>query len=163
MSLDDLISAILKAEGGSTATNDPSDGGGRTQYGISETSNPDAWADGVVTEAEARRIYYERYIKGPGFDKLDDPKLQHLMVDFAVTSGPSIAIQCLQRVVGADVDGRLGPRTLAKVVDFGDYRTITNRVVIERLRLVGRLVSKNRSQARFAAGWINRITEFFQI
>ena len=52
--IDRIIDNVIAAEGGSTATNDPADGGGRTQYGISERANPEAWADGKVTAEEAR-------------------------------------------------------------------------------------------------------------
>src|SRR5688572_12640585 len=109
MTTKSIIDAILVAEGGSKATNDPNDKGGRTQFGISEKAHPKAWADNKVTEEEARAIYSKKYISGPGFDRIDNEKLRHFLVDFGVNSGPGIAIQCLQRVVGTPVDGILGP------------------------------------------------------
>ena len=53
----DLIDDIIDREGGSTLTNDPTDKGGRTKYGISEKSNPEAWKDGDVWRAQAPDIY----------------------------------------------------------------------------------------------------------
>lgn len=54
----DIVSDIIKREGG--FVNNPADAGGRTDKGISEKSNPAAWADGKVTEEEARAIYQRR-------------------------------------------------------------------------------------------------------
>ena len=87
-----IIDAILKAEGGGKFTDNPQDGGGRTQFGIAEESNPGAWADNRVTEDEARAIYRKKYVDGPGFDKISDPHLQHLLVDWGVNSGPAVSI-----------------------------------------------------------------------
>ena len=52
----DIITDIMLREGWDMMTNDPLDKGGRTQFGISEKSNPLAWTDNHVTEAEARAI-----------------------------------------------------------------------------------------------------------
>jgi lysozyme family protein len=154
-----IIDAIIKAEGGSKFTDDPHDKGGRTQYGISERSNPEAWRDGRVTEEEARAIYYKRYVSGPGFDKITDPKLQHFLCDFAVHSGPGIAIKYLQRAIDVEDDGVLGPRTLA-AVNAADARHLVNRLVVDRVKMIGRLVVANPSQLKYLNGWLNRILEF---
>lgn len=140
-------------------TNDPSDGGGRTQFGISERANPEAWADDRVTEEEAREIYARKYFTGPGFNRLKDRRLQHLLVDWGVTSGPYIVIQYLQRAVGTKDDGVLGPKTAAAANEANQVRLI-NRLVIDRVKMTGRIVNRNPSQARFLNGWLNRILEF---
>jgi lysozyme family protein len=159
--IDEIITAILKAEGGSKVTDDPADGGGRTQYGISEKSNPDAWADNVVTEAEARSIYRKRYVEQPGFDRISDARLQHFLVDFGVTSGPRVAISYLQRLVRVEDDGVLGPRTLAKITE-SDAKTLLRQLIVERVKMICRIVQKNPSQSRFLVGWINRCFEFME-
>src|SRR3990167_7239755 len=78
------ITDVVRREGGETATNDPNDAGGRTQYGIAERSNPDAWKDGVVTEAEAREIYLKKYVILPKFNLVQDPTLMSQLIDFGV-------------------------------------------------------------------------------
>lgn len=163
MGIKEIIDNVLKAEGGSASTNDPVDGGGRTQFGISERANPEAWLDGKVTEEEAREIYLTRYYTQPGFDKLDDPKLQHFMVDFAVLSGPHLAIQYLQRAIGVPDDGILGPQTLAVVNGCDDRRVLVNRLVVERVKMIGRIVNRAPNQARFLNGWLSRALGFFQV
>ena len=157
----DMISKVIESEGGSKVTNDLTDSGGRTQYGISEASNPQAWLDGSVSEAEARTIYEQKYVKGPGFDKLPDTfaKLRYQLVDFGVLSGPMLATQKLQAILGVDVDGKFGPKTLAAVLEQ-DPKVINNKLMVERARMIARIVSKNPTQAKFISGWINRTLDF---
>ncbi len=149
---------VLKREGGATATNDPLDPGGRTQYGISERSNPVVWADGKVTEEEARAIYQAKYITGPGFDNIADMKLRSLLVDYGVLSGPFIAIQALQRVVGVTPDGVIGPATLAALA--AHVGNVVNGMVAERVKMIGRIVVRNPSQVKYLNGWLNRCLEW---
>lgn len=153
--VDDLITAIIAKEGGGVVTNHPHDAGGRTQFGISERSNPAAWVDGKVTEEEARAIYLQKYVKGPGFDQVIDPRLQAQLVDFGVTSGPHVAIHYLQEVVGAATDGRLGPATLSRI----DAATNT-KLVAARIKMICRIVAKTPTQLTFLVGWVSRALEF---
>lgn len=157
--IEKIVDAIIAAEGGTTETNDPNDSGGRTKYGIAEKSNPEAWADGTVTLDEARDIYFKKYVVQPGFDKITDPKLQHQLVDFGVNSGPFIAIQKLQTVLGVPVDGKLGPHTYAAVAS-SDPRAICNKLAGERIKLFVKICKKAPSQLKFLEGWVNRACEF---
>src|SRR5258705_12918710 len=106
--IDELITGIEHREGDGKVSNDPADPGGRTQYGISERSNPEAWLDGKVTEPEAREIYERKYVRAPGFDKVADPALMVQMVDYGVNSGSAICIQKVQEILRLPVDGILG-------------------------------------------------------
>lgn len=151
-----IIDDILKREGG--PTNDPLDKGGRTQFGISETSNPEAWKDGRVTEEEARAIYERKYLLGPGFDRITFSTLREQLVDFGVTSGPHLAISNLQTLLNITPDGVLGPTTLSHIPL--DARRLNNDLVAARVRMIGRLVQKNPSQLKFLGGWLNRALEF---
>ena len=153
----DPIDAVIRREG--PETNDPDDSGGRTAFGISEKSNPGAWADNRVTDEEARAIYEAKYVVGPGFLNIEHPRLREQLIDWGVNSGPSIAIQGLQRVVGADVDGVLGPQTLAALARH-DERRVNNLVMVERIKMIGRILKKDPSQGKFVNGWLNRACEF---
>lgn len=157
----DLIDDVIAREGGSKVTNNPVDKGGRTQYGIAERSHPDAWKDGKVTYEEARAIYEQKYLKGPGFDKVQDPKLQVLLVDFGVNSGPHLAIQKLQEILKVEVDGVLGPNTLA-AIEREEPRRLTNKLALARIKMFGRIVKRDPSQLQFIDGWINRAGEFIE-
>ena len=136
------------------------DTGGRTQYGISERANPEAWADEKVTEEEARTIYERKYVRAPKFHLIPDEALRAHLVDFGVNSGPMIAIMKLQAVVGADVDGILGPDTLGRLATQDPAR-VRLGLIAERIRLIGRVVTKDpKNQLKHLNGWLNRVLEF---
>lgn len=157
----EIINQVIKREGGSKVTDKPNDPGGRTQYGISERANPEAWKDGKVTEAEARDIYFNKYIKGPGFDKIpaSHGRVQNLLIDYGVNSGPGMAIQKLQEVLGVDVDGQFGPATLKALLE-ADQVKINNALVAARVRMICRVVQKRPQQLSDLYGLVNRALEF---
>ena len=159
--INDIVSDVIKREGGAKATNDPADGGGRTQYGISEKSNPEAWADGRVTEEEARAIYEKKYVIYPGFDKVQDDRLRAHLVDFGVNSGPQVAVSKLQEILGVVVDGVLGVRTL-DALNARRADDLNNRLVASRVRMIGRIVSKVPSQLKWLNGWLDRSLSFME-
>ena len=157
--IEDIISDEIRREGGSKMTDDPEDRGGRTQYGISEKANPEAWTDNKVTEEEARAIYEAKYIKAPGFDKIADFHLRSNLVDFGVTSGPHLAIMKLQEILHVEVDGHLGPLTLA-AVNQTHPEAINNLLVGKRVVMIGRLVQKYPADIKKLVGWLSRAVDF---
>lgn len=157
-----IISDIIEREGGAKATNNPADKGGRTQFGIAERSHPKAWVDGKVTLEEARAIYLERYLEAPGFGKIEDPRLRAQLADFGVLSGPAMAIQKLQFLLKQEVDGVLGPKTLT-AANSADPILLANKLALERVKMIGRIVGKNPSQATFLNGWLDRALSFMRL
>ena len=155
----DIVEDVIQREGGAAVTNDPTDRGGRTQYGISEKSHPDAWADGRVTEEEARAIYEKKYVIHPGFDKVQDDRLRAHIVDFGVNSGYQVAISKLQAILGVVVDGILGTKTL-EALALRQPREINNRLVMARMLMICRIVQKVPSQLKFLTGWCDRTLSF---
>ena len=161
MAFDKIIDEVLEREGGARVTNDPSDSGGRTQYGIAERSNPTAWKNGPPTEKEARAIYLQKYVIGPGYHRIPPThkKTQVMLIDYGVNSGPTIATQKVQEIVGAEVDGVLGNETLNKLVRWDD-RALCNALAAARMKMVCRLVQKRPKDLKFLYGWVDRITSF---
>ena len=159
--LNDIVSDVIKREGGSTATNDPSDRGGRTQYGISERVHPEAWTDNKVTEKEAREIFLAKYVVWPGYHRIpaSHQKVQAQLIDFGVLSGPNIATQKLQLVLGAKPDGIFGTKTLATLVTR-DQREVCNLLAVRRALMIGRLVKKNPTDLVYLNGWLDRVLSF---
>ena len=153
----DTLDRLEKREGG--FSDDPADTGGRTYKGISERWNADLWKDGPPTDAQVRERYEQRYVKGPGFDKVSDLRLREQLIDFGVNSGPGVAIQKLQAVLRVTVDGALGPKTLGALAQ-SDSRKINNLLVAARIMMLCRIVQKNPSQNRFIAGWADRALQF---
>lgn len=113
------FAALLQHEGG--FVNHPADPGGMTNLGVTRK----AWQEYVgreVTEDEMRALtpqavepfYKRRYWDAVSGDSL--PAGVDLCVfDCCVNSGAKQSVRFLQRAVGAEADGALGPKTLAAV------------------------------------------------
>ena len=153
----DIIGDVIRREGG--LNNDPADGGGRTDKGISEKAHPEAWKDGKVTEEEARAIYEMKYVTVPGFHKVTDERLRAQLVDFGVNSGPTVAIMHLQRILGVADDGVLGPVTLGVLNERMPFE-VNLLLMGSRIKMIGRIVQKNPSQLKLLSGWLSRSLEF---
>ena len=52
-------------------------------------------------------------------------------------------------------------KTLGKLDDMSE-RSVLAHLAAERVRLYGRIISSKPDQARFAAGWLNRVAEFVE-
>lgn len=175
-----IITAILEREGWPKFTNLPADRGGPTKGGITLASwreftrNPQATAADLaaITEDQARAFYYDRHIERPGFAGIADASLRELVVDAGVHHGTVIVSQWLQQLVGVVVDGRVGPVTL-RAVNRASPHALYLRLVARRVRLFGRLVTRDKSLARarhsgfelqaiFAEGWNNRAADFLE-
>ena len=171
--IDAILESVLANEGG--YVNNPADKGGATNRGIT-AKTLGAWRSlgrpatpaevQALSVEEAKAIYAAEYVERPGFAELaDHPHLQVALVDAGVMSGPKRAIQMLQRALGLPDDGILGPVTLGAARLIPDA-SLALRFGCERLRFVGRLISKDLTDAdrdgipdnaEFASGWINRV------
>lgn len=166
----DVIDDIIEREGGDKATNDPADSGGRTQYGISERSHPEAWADGKVTYDESRDIYNKIYILAEKFESIPDKSLQHQVIDFGVPSGPDTSARVLQQLVGVNADGRIGPKTIDAINNYPDGVLfgvpVPGSVLLNlafrdaRIMFYATLAKRRPKDLRFLLGWIKRAQEF---
>jgi lysozyme family protein len=147
---------------GGTPTNDPADRGGVTRWGITlptlqrikpEATAGDVWA---LTRDEAVVIYLDLFVRRPGFHQIADWRLRLVVIDSGIHSGTARATRWLQAAVGAVQDGIGGPETYGRTARL-DPGMARDRVFAARLRHVGRLIESDRRQARFAAGWMDRI------
>lgn len=167
MSIDAILDQIVRREGG--YVDHSADRGGCTKYGITRATLK-RWRGGHVTcsdvaaidEREARAIYADHYVIPNTWIQESSDRLFVLMVDMAVNHGMTGANKMLQRALGVADDGIIGPATKhafdlqAGLNDHGLYY----RTIAERIRFYGRLITNDRRQARFAAGWMNRVAEF---
>lgn len=171
MSVDALITAVLRREGG--YVNHPSDRGGPTNYGITQATlsawlgRPASAADvAAMTEATARDIYKTNYFLKPGYDAISDVPLQDLMFDFGINSGPAAATKALQtalqrmKLYTGAIDGGLGPQTRQALRGVTNWPELYFRVKCERYELYLRFIGRDPAQAVFATGWANRMDEF---
>lgn len=160
---DAAIAHVLKMEGG--YSNDPHDPGGPTNRGITLAAFA-SWRGVALTEgsrpgliaelkripvATAKAIYRRRYWEAARCDRLSAAgAVMHF--DAAVNHGVGSAARMLQQACGADVDGEIGPNTLAAV------SAIDPRELVQRYADVRR--QRYRSLAhfwRFGRGWLARV------
>ena len=164
--VDRIIGDIIAREGG--FVDHPADRGGPTKFGITRQTlaahrGRDVSIEDVrnITMDEAREIYAARYIRGPRFDQIGHPALMALVVDCGVLHGTRRATRWLQAAAGVKDDGVVGPLTL-RAVNGGDGPALYRRVLASRCRFIGTLVTRQPSQAAFAAGWANRVARFIE-
>ena len=157
MDFDTIIEYVFASEGG--YVDHPDDPGGATNMGIT-LGTLSTWRGRKVTKAEvknltkseAKEIYKKLYWLPVGGDALP-AGLNYAVLDYAVHSGPDRAVRALQKLVGATVDGIVGPDTLKKVSAASDLRTVVNRYIDDRLTfLKGR-----KTWNTFGKGWKARI------
>lgn len=133
--LDRSLNEVLKHEGG--FVNHPKDPGGATNLGVTIANfrryvKPGGTVDDLrkLTIAQAKTVYERHYWDAVRGSQLPSG-LDFSVFDFGVNSGPKRAIKLLQRLVGVNPDGVIGPKTLEAVEkinaswlirDFNDAR-----------------------------------------
>lgn len=147
----DLIGKVLATEGGWNA-DDPS------MHGVKlDTLSLYLGRPASITELKslsvdnAKNIYRSLYwspVRGDDFR----PGIDYALLDFAVHSGPPRAAMELQSVVGVEVDGVIGPVTLA-ATRSKDAKAVIRNLMDERLEYMKGLGN----WGRYANGWTERV------
>ncbi len=166
LTADRVIEDILEREGG--YVDHPADRGGPTNWGITQATLADWRAQPVtaadvqaLTRDEAKRIYWHRYVTGPGYlDAIDDEKLLAFVVDYAVHSGPGRATKALQRALDVTDDGVIGRETKRVLAASWGSPSVFRALMADRLQHLARIALNDRSQLVFLNGWINRVVSF---
>ncbi|MDZ7721680.1 MAG: glycosyl hydrolase 108 family protein [candidate division KSB1 bacterium] len=100
-------------EGYGTYTNDPTDHGGETRWGISKSAHPDIDIKNLDREG-AMNIYRHEYWNPVKGDKIKDQLIAALLFDTAVLSGVFTATKLAQIAANCPpIDGIMGPVTLS--------------------------------------------------
>lgn len=147
MSFARAVAHVLKMEGG--LVNNSADPGQITNFGISQRAYPHLDI-AALTQDEAIAIYSRDYWTPIDGDALPDT-VSFALLDFAVNSGVSDAIQALQRAVGVTPDGIIGSRTIAACAKPGTVTALS----VERILFVTRL----QAFGSFGKGWVSRIID----
>lgn len=150
MTFDDAFSRLIGHEGG--YVHDPNDPGGETKWGISKRSYP--LVDiAALTREDAKTIYRRDFWDRIHADRLPEGAAFQVF-DFAVNSGISTAVRCLQRAIGVADDGHWGPVSQAAANAMTESDLIM-RLNGERLDFMTRL--SNWTHA--GKGWARRIAQ----
>ena len=156
-----LIDGVILREG-RTYTYYPEEGDPPTKYGITardlgawRSLGRDATPEEVqaMEEPEARQIYRQRYIYGPRFDQLADPRVREFTIDWGINSGVETAALYLQRAVGVEADGHVGPVTLMATNGFHDPDPdeLLERLVVARVEFLVDWIRRHPKKVKFIA------------
>lgn len=150
------LANVLVHEGG--FVNHPKDPGGATNKGITiATFRKWVKRDGTIDDlknisaADVAKVYRKHYWDKVRGDDLPSG-VDYAVFDYAVNSGPGRAAKALQSVVGATLDGAVGPETIGKASAFNPA-VVVNRLCDERLAFLKRLST----WGTFGKGWSNRV------
>jgi lysozyme family protein len=152
----ETIALVLSDEGG---VEDVHDGKGVTSFG----QTPGWLADnGFIPPSNAAdaATNYEAWMKKTGLYELAqaDHFAGYLLVDFAIHSGVTQAVTCLQRALGLKADGQLGPKTIAAYHSVAGQANLSKVILAERLGFIGGLLSSTKTDRRaWARGWCLRL------
>lgn len=149
---------VLKHEGG--YTNNPSDPGGATNYGVTQRVYNDYLAASgkkpqsvaAITRREVEAIYRVKYWLAIRGDELP-VGWDYAIFDFGINSGPKRAIRYAQKVVGVEVDGVIGPATINAL--RAAPRAALDTYLNERLGFLKALPHWN----VFGKGWERRVED----
>ena len=152
---DYCLKIMLKSEGG--YSNHSRDPGGMTNLGVTKAVYDEFYKTDADEETmrglkydDVKPIYYENYwMRCKCEDLHTGVDLQ--VFDIAVNSGSGRAGKILQRVVGATVDGGIGPKTLAAVEKMEPQDIIT-AMGLEREAFYRELDTFD----TFGKGWLSR-------
>jgi len=135
-------------------SNNKSDAGGETRWGISKRSYPDLNIK-TLTKDRATEIYYNDYWLAMNIERLMDDDLMLLLFCFGVNVGQVTAIMVLQKLVGVDDDGMLGSQTARAVREFNG--NIVDEFAKRQKLFYITLAQKQPKQQANLNGWIARV------
>lgn len=152
------LALVLKHEGG--YVNNPKDPGGMTNLGVTKRVWEE-WVGHPVDEAAMRALgpadvaplYKKNYwdkIKGDALPRGVD----YACFDLAVNSGVGRAAKILQKAVGVNPDGAIGPATMDAAAS-SDVRNLATEICDLRLAFLQGLPTFD----TFGKGWTRRVQE----
>lgn len=155
---------MIRDEGGYRLHTVEGDRGGMTYAGIARNMNPQwpGWA--IIDRGETpptkmvRDFYRAGYwepIRGDDLPHRTAASIFNFAVNTSAPGRPAVAIKLAQLVAGAQPDGVFGPKTLAALQAI-DPEKFVLAYALAKIARYRDIVTRDRSQAKFLLGWINR-------
>ena len=155
---DKALAALLVHEGG--FVNHPDDPGGMTNLGCTRATweehcgHPvDEKAMRALTPKDVAPLYKRKFWDKVRGDDLPSG-VDYTVFDAAINSGPGRAAKWLQACVGVEVDGAIGPKTMAAVSAMNPKQLIED---YSKRRLS--FLMDLRHWGTFGKGWSRRVAE----
>jgi lysozyme family protein len=89
-------------------------------------------------------------------DEIKTQAIANLLVDWYWNSG-KYGIRLPQKILGVQMDGVVGPKTIAAINSYPDQHRLFQLLWQEREDYFKRIVTADRTQKKFLAGWLNRL------
>lgn len=149
---------VLVHEGG--YVNHPADPGGATNRGVTQRVYDDFLKSRQmksrpvkeITSAEVEAIYRQKYWNLMKGDQLP-AGVSYVVFDGAVNSGVAQSVKWLQRALGINPDGLIGPATLEAVASHPDHDDLIAKICDRRMAFLKAL----KTYATFGRGWASRV------
>lgn len=166
---------VLSHEGG--YVNDPDDLGGETYKGIARKSHP-AWpgwhiidqskkdksfpvtlVDDLNLQQLVEQFYFESFWEPLRADQIQNQTSAESVFDFAVNAGLNTSVRLVQSIVGTNIDGIIGEKTLSKIntMDFGHFQAA---LTVAKLKYYMNIIRRRPTSKKFLLGWISRSLSF---
>lgn len=159
------IPFIHEKEGG--FVHDPDDAGGATNMGVTLKTyaayckrkgypRPTVERLKNLSEAKWQDIMRTMYWDVIGGDCIQSQSVALAIYDWAVHSGTSVAIKHVQRILGVQADGIVGPITLA-AINSASPLPLFDQIKQDRIKFFGTLIIQRPKNRKFLNGWLNRV------
>lgn len=135
---------------GGEVEHDPHDPGGTTKWGIDQSAHPQIDVASLTIQ-QAKQIYFEDNWEKFACGQLNPP-WDLLVFDSSVNPGPAFVVRALQASVGAEVDGVIGPQTIARTNAAGP--TQIHSFIQKRLAYYA--ARSETLKQHYLAGWEHR-------
>ena len=86
--------------------------------------------------------------------------MANLLVDWYWMSGPT-AVRRVQRLVGVQTDGIIGPKSIAAINIKGEG--LAQDIYDDRRCFYEEIVARRPSQRKFLRGWLNRLNSLMEL
>lgn len=151
-------------EGGYKLVNIPGDSGGQTFAGIARNYHG-SWKGWNYIDSNdltnpklinsVKSFYKSKFWNLINGDKINNQKIAELIFDFAVNAGVRTSAKIAQGIINAEMDGVIGPKTLAKLNNY-DSEKFLLKFALAKVSRYAQICNKNKTQSKFLLGWINR-------
>lgn len=138
----------------------PGDRGGMTYAGIARNMNPQ-WPGWALIDSQCdvpaqmvRDFYRANYWNPIRGDDIQHQAIAQTIFDFAVNTGKP-ARTLAQVVVGVTPDGSFGDKTVA-ALNAADPEKFVLSYALAKIARYRDIMTRDRTQLKFALGWINR-------
>lgn len=155
-----FVAWIKSWEGG--FTNDPDDKGGPTNKGITLATFRSVYGRNKtvedlkrMTDAQWEHIFRTRFWDRWHADQIKDINVAFLLVQWVWGSG-AYGIRIPQRILGVEVDGVVGPMTLA-AVNARNGRDLFDLLKKEKAAYFERICINTPTNRKFLMGWLRRL------